>query len=465
MRRTRTGLLLAAAACLVLTTGAMAQTGPTLSGATGLIETPNAETVPTGQFSFGLSGSFSQRVASPSLVYPPNPDDPLRYSLGRFGVSVAYGFTASWEVSLSFGALWYKADDRLWAGSVNGRERFGGFTVNETDKVRLGTKWVLNPKDPVRVAFLGDVFFPTGGGVSHPDSFSTGRTDFDLGLSFNYEWFTFATTYFRASDYGTPNPLYGTTNIGGDVPNEWTCRAGLQIPFVPGVFRGIFEINRVFYDGGQTKPPTYSEALLGGRVSLGRDSGLTAAGALRINIDRWVKYGSNPGNIGGVVQIAWSPQPQAPARPKVAAPPREELPATAPVAPPPPAPEPAPAPAPSAVVTEKAPAPRPVTSTTDEILFDPAKSRLTNIAKAILDGVALRLKNNLSATCTISATADPKEKGDRMALAAARAEAAKDYLVKRHGIDAGRIVTQAKGDGDSPDATRNRRAVVTVTFP
>ncbi|MGZ6987689.1 MAG: OmpA family protein [Thermoanaerobaculia bacterium] len=109
---------------------------------------------------------------------------------------------------------------------------------------------------------------------------------------------------------------------------------------------------------------------------------------------------------------------------------------------------------------------RPSTSTTDEVLYDAAKSRLTNIAKAILDGVALRLKNNLAATCMISASTDSKEKGgDHTALGKARAEAARDYLMKRHGIDGSRIATEVKGDADSADATRNRRAVVTVTFP
>ena len=145
----------------------------------------------------------------------------------------------------------------------------------------------------------------------------------------------------------------------------------------------------------------------------------------------------------------------------------EPPPATEPVpaAPPEPAPVVAPAPAPSEPAVVTAPAARPATSTTDEILFDGGKSRLTNIAKAILDGVALRLKNNLAATCTVSAWTDGKEKGDRVALASARADAAKDYLMKRHGIDGSRITTEVKGDGDSADATRNRRAVVTVTFP
>jgi hypothetical protein len=37
--------------------------------------------------------------------------------------------------------------------------------------------------------------------------------------------------------------------------------------------------------------------------------------------------------------------------------------------------------------------------------------------------------------------------------------------MKRHGIDGSRIATEVKGDGDAGDATRNRRAVVSVTFP
>ncbi|HEX7580995.1 MAG TPA: OmpA family protein, partial [Thermoanaerobaculia bacterium] len=98
---------------------------------------------------------------------------------------------------------------------------------------------------------------------------------------------------------------------------------------------------------------------------------------------------------------------------------------------------------------------------------DAGKSRLTNIAKAILDGVALRLKNNLSATCTVTGHSDSKEKGgDHIKLGLARAEAAKDYLLKRHGIDGSRIRTESEGDsGAGADATRNRRSVVSVTFP
>lgn len=462
MRRTRIGLLLAAVACLFQTTEALAQTAPSLSGSTGLIESPNAETVPAGRFSFSLNASLSPLTSGPSLTASSLPDDPLRFSLGRFGLTAGYGLTSTLEMFFSFGELRYKADsNKLWAGNINGRDRTGGFNVTEPDKFRVGLKWVVNPRDPVKVAALAEVAFPTGGGTSQDDSFSTGRSDYDFGLSFNYEWFTLSTTYLVASNFGTPGAYYGTTGVGAAVPNQWIWRAGANLPFVKDVFSGLFEIHRTFFYGGESNPPNYSDLLVGGRVSLGRDTGLTAMGAVRVNLDEF-KYGSSPIPIGGVVQIAWMPVPPSAARPTVPVAPRE-APPTEPV-PPPPAPAPAPAEA-AVAAAPAAPAPNPVTTTTDEVLFDTGKSRLTNIAKAILDGVALRLKNNLSATCTIAGYTDPKEKGDRAALAKARAEAARDYLVKRHGIDAGRITVAAKGDGDAADATRNRRAVVTITFP
>ncbi len=470
MRRTRIGLFLATAACLLLSAGAFAQTAPTLSGATGLIETPNAETLPPGRFSIGANGSLWALAAAPSLGYPPLPDDPLRYRLGRFGLTVGYGLTPGFEVFFDFGTLMYKADDRAWAGNINGRDRIGGFDTNETDKARVGMKWLMNPRDPVKVAALLKVAFPTGGGVHDPNSFSTGRTDFGFGFSFNYEWFTLGTVYAVNSNFGTSGAYYGTTLVGAAVPNEWTWSAGGNIPIVPGTLRAIVEANRHFFYGGESNPKAYSEALAGARVALGRDSEFTLTGALRVNIDEWSKYRSSPSPFGGVVQLAWMPQPPAPARPVAVAAQPEATP-TAPVPPPPPAPvavtaaPPAAAEGAAAPMAVTTPAVKPVTTTTDEILYDTTKSRLTNIAKAILDGVVLRLKNNLAATCTITGYADPSEKGDRAALSKARAEAAKDYLVKRHGIDAGRITVATNGSASAPDATRNRRAVVTVTFP
>jgi outer membrane protein OmpA-like peptidoglycan-associated protein len=466
MRRMRTRLTLAAAVCFVLSLPAQAQVAPTLSGETGLFEITNADMLAAGRFSVALSWSMWTKTAAPVPGAPTLADDPLRYDLQRIGGSVGYGLMDRWEIVLGTGSNRYHANDMAWQGVIGARFLSGGFTRTEMDKVRLGTKILLNPRDPVRVALFGGIAFPTQS-INDVNAIGTSRSDYDFGASFTTGWVTFQTAYLVTAKVGTgtPSPYSGTTDY--NTPNEWRNAIGVAVPVVPNVFKAIGEINRVHYDGGDTQPVDYSEALVGGRVAFGA---FTASGAVRIAIDRWAKYGSTPGNIGGLVQFAYAPAAPEPVKARVVPlkeeppPPAEPVPA-APAPAPAPAPAVAPAAAPSEPAVVTAPAARPATSTTDEILFDAAKSRLTNIAKAILDGVALRLKNNLAATCVVSAWTDAKEKGDHVALAKARAEAAKDYLMKRHGIDGSRIATEVKGDGDSADATRNRRAVVSVTFP
>lgn len=456
MRRMRTRLLLGAIACLVLATPLAAQMAPSVSGETGLFEVTNADMLPQGRFSLGLSWGLWNRTAASVPYAATLSDDPLRYDVQRIGMSVAYGLLPRWEASLSTGSNRYSASDYNWQGLVNGHYRYGSFTHSEMDKVRLGTKILLNTQDPVLVVLFGGIALPTQS-KNDVNALGTYRADYDLGLSFNVGWVTFQTAYQLNGKLGTPTAFPNVGDTGYDISNTWTSAVAVAVPVIPNVFKAIGEINRVHYDGGDTQPPDFSEVTLGGRFAFG-NSGFTASGAVRVNIDRWAKYGNSPSSIGGLVQVAYLPPPAVRERPRAALPREAE---------PPPATEPILAPvmaAEPAIVT--APAARPSTSTTDEILYDAAKSRLTNIAKAILDGVALRLKNNLAATCTVSASTDVKEKGgDHAALAKARAEAARDYLMKRHGIDGSRIAIEVKGDADSTDAMRNRRAVVTVTFP
>jgi hypothetical protein len=132
--------------------------------------------------------------------------------------------------------------------------------------------------------------------------------------------------------------------------------------------------------------------------------------------------------------------------------------------PPPPAPEmpkaapPPPAPPPPPPVVE---APPPPQTMTEEVEFDRGKSRLTNIAKAVLDRVAARLKDDLKATVVITGYADattPEKRREK--LASERAENVKQYLIDRHGIDPGRISTRTETDVTAKPG----KAVVTVTF-
>ena len=149
------------------------------------------------------------------------------------------------------------------------------------------------------------------------------------------------------------------------------------------------------------------------------------------------------GSAASVVEVPPAPSPAPappPAAPAPPAAPREpERPAAPPVAPAPPPPQ------------------APVRDTID---FDHGKSRVSNIAKAKLDAVALRLRDNPRATVTI--TGYPDAGGPRQeALARQRAENVKQYLIERHGIDASRLTTAI----DMTDTANRTRAVVVTILP
>ncbi|MFN2443643.1 MAG: OmpA family protein, partial [Thermoanaerobaculia bacterium] len=145
----------------------------------------------------------------------------------------------------------------------------------------------------------------------------------------------------------------------------------------------------------------------------------------------------------------------------VAAPP----PPPPPVAPPPPPVTPPPPPV--------APPPAPEVIRTDEIHFEAGSARLTNIAKAILDDVALRMQQEPRATAVVIGYTDNREQtGPNADLDRRRAEAVRDYLVSRHGIDPSRITVEARGMqdaiGDNSTAEgrlRNRRVVIRLMVP
>lgn len=155
-------------------------------------------------------------------------------------------------------------------------------------------------------------------------------------------------------------------------------------------------------------------------------------------------------NIGVLFRFGGSSEP-----PIVTPPPAPAPPPPAPPAPPAAAERPAPPPAPP--VAAPPPAPQP---TTDTISFDHGKARLTNIAKAKLDAVALRLRDNPRATCEITGYPDATGGVRGESLARQRAENARQYLIDRHGIDGARIMTNT----NLSDAGKRGQADITVTF-
>ncbi|KAB2959203.1 MAG: OmpA family protein, partial [Thermoanaerobaculia bacterium] len=116
------------------------------------------------------------------------------------------------------------------------------------------------------------------------------------------------------------------------------------------------------------------------------------------------------------------------------------------------------------------PPPPPPQEIEESCLFDAASARVDNRCRAVLDEVALRLKQDPAATARIvgytDATGSPARNED---LAMRRAEAARRVLVERHGIDPSRITVESRA-ANEPAASndtaegrqQNRRAVITV---
>jgi OmpA-OmpF porin, OOP family len=92
--------------------------------------------------------------------------------------------------------------------------------------------------------------------------------------------------------------------------------------------------------------------------------------------------------------------------------------------------------------------------------FTPGSARLSNICKAKLDEVALKMKQDPGAQAQVIGYSDPSEKGGQK-LSERRADAVKSYLVTRHGIDPARIKVEGRdGQEATGDKADNRRAVV-----
>ena len=82
------------------------------------------------------------------------------------------------------------------------------------------------------------------------------------------------------------------------------------------------------------------------------------------------------------------------------------------------------------------------------------------------------MKSDLNATAVITGYTDNSGKEEaNLAISQKRADAAREYLVTRHGIDPNRLTTAAKGSAEpaydnaaKEGREKNRRAVIVVTF-
>lgn len=439
---------------------------PSSSGQTGLFEMVTADTLRRGDWSFGVYFNDYDLLAGDARdLAPPSAREyeDLSYDLYRLSASIGVGLTERWEVSamLPWERIVSNGGDRV--GFIHGHLHQGEFTESGLGNVRLATKIGLTPSDaPSRFALSAFVGLPTG-----DEEMTGGGTDFGFGGHWTGGRTSAALTYVARGDHDDDDDISG---IEAEAPNEIRLDLGLNWPI--GMFGGttnwISELNSVWYTGGDRAPSSPIFLVTGVRHWFGTSGWALNAGA------RWNAAKFFDGNdecrftelddcaLSGLVGLTFAPLAfAAPAPPP---------PAPVPVPAPPPAPEPAPVPPPAPPV---APPRQPQEIRTDEIHFEPGSARLTNIAKAILDEVALRMKQEPSATALVIGYTDDRENtGANRDLDRRRAEAVRDYLVTRHGIDPTRITVEGRGTSDpiGDNATaegrlRNRRVVIRLILP
>ena len=447
---------------------------PTHSGQTGLFETVTADTLRRGTWSFGvyfndwdLTAGEAREFALPSA----REYQDMSYDLYRLSASVGVGLTDRWEISamLPWDRIVSNGADR--AGFINGHLHRGEFTESGMGAVRLATKFGLGPTDPAGARFALSAFvdLPTGDDDS---GISSGGTDFGVGAHVTRGIGSLSAKYVARGDHEAEeviDPICPTCNTDFSLPNEFRLDAGLNIPIgLFGTTNWVNELNTVWYTGGDRAPDSPVFLVSGLRHWFGTSGWSLSAGA-RWNVAKFLDNNDecrftelDDCGLSGLVGLTFAPLAFAAVTPPPPAP--------VPVPPPPPVVETAPVPPPQPPV---APPPPPQPIRTDEIHFEAGSARLTNIAKAILDEVALRMKQEPAATALVIGYTDDRENtGANRDLDRRRAEAVRDYLVSRHGIDASRITVEGRGTqdaiGDNTTAEgrlRNRRVVIRLMLP
>jgi outer membrane protein OmpA-like peptidoglycan-associated protein len=423
-----------------LGTAAEQANAPTVTGETGLFTLLSGDTLPRGGWSFGLYYNNWDRLIESDFPNPDDPDSPdcpaceVSLDWNRVSASLGYGITDRWEVSVAVPYDDFKFDDDDLPGPFR-----QDFDESGLGNVRVGTKFRLMGAqgDRSTLALNAFVELPTG-----DDEVASDDPGFGAGLGWRVnKW---------VLDLGFRDP-------GGDFGSEFHAGAG-YVGRVSDRLDWITEVNGTFYDDADN---FYSfedsvDLTTGGRLWFGGDSNWALNFALRTDLAQLSDFDEHC-PIGGLLGLTLFPRLLAP-EPEPAPPP-------APTPPPPPAPTPPPAPAPTPPPPTPPPAPAPRPEERVTVNFTPGSARLSNIAKAKLDEVALKMKQDPDLRAQVIGYTDPSGSASaNQRMSEQRAEAVKNYLVTRHGIDPSRITTEGRGSAESTgNAEEDRRAVVILT--
>ena len=451
MKAKRTALL-GILVCLI-GAAASAQIAPSSTGDIGLFTMPTADTPRAGQLTLGVYG-WKEQLAAGNLAFTNNDFRSRLYSHWAGEASLGLGLTDDWEIFASAGLERFESRGGWRGGALNSVQFFGPFRADEPRKLSIGTKYRIfsEADNDFRLGLWLAAHVPMGQATIHVDQadadidrVKSRRTDWEWGVAGTKGIVTGMISY----------QLSGRHDQDIRVANLLRFGVGVEYPLMP-ILSLIAELDRNVYDGGDLPAENYSLLTTGARFFIAR-TGWSVSGAINANLDMLFKHGFSPAPIGGIIGIGYAAWPPLP---------------------PPPVVIPAPAPSAPVVIEERTetvtttpppPAPR---LTRDEIQFDAGSARLTNIAKAILDGIALRMKNDLNATAVVTGFSDNAgAEPANLAISAKRADAAKEYLVTRHGIDPNRITTAARGSSEpgydnatAEGRAKNRRAVIVVTL-
>ena len=424
---------------------------PTVTGETGLFTLIDGWTLPRGEWSLGFYYNNWDRLVAPvpGGVASPLSDD-WDYDWNRLSASVGYGLSDSFEISLMVPYEDYSASDNRHTGFVNGRGFNNKINGRGIGNVRLGAKYQLfgHPDEGRALSLNAFIEAPTG---DEDEGVVTGDPGFGVGLNWD-----FAPHWLARFGYRDPGDADHF-----DVSEELQAGIGFVAP-IHDRFDWITELAATIYQGGDSDPDDSLDLLSGGRYWFGSGNWALNFGVrLELNqlsdTDEYCPIGGligltlMPGRMVAVVETPPPPPPPAP------------MPAPAP-------PPPAPAPPPPAPVP---PPPAPIRQTEETIQFPSSAERLSNIAKAKLDEVALRLKQSPAATAVIVGHSDNQgAEAANQRLGLRRAEAARSYLVTRHQIDGNRIAVESRGSSEpftsnDTEAGReqNRRIVIVVRQP
>ena len=408
----------------------LALKAPTFTGGTGLFKTLTGETIKKGDWSFGTYFNQYQFLAAPAPeLAPPSGRDykDMDYLQDEFTASIGYGLTDRWELTLGMPYVTLDQNAGDLAGYINGYPYVGKFTDNDIGNLRVGTKFgLLGDESNNKLALSGFWDVNTG----HEDSgIATGRPEYGVGLHWTSGIVTAGAGYMLRQDRRASTTPEG---VEFDVPNEIHLDVGVNYPlshFSPTNW--ITEINSTVYTGGDREPEDLVELATGIRHFFG-DSGWGMSAMIRSNVSMAFSNDADGSGFGYGFGVHYAPSHLKSMR-------MPPPPAPVPIAPPPPPPAPVEAP-PEPVAPPRVP--QEIMST--DIVFDSGSARLTNVAKAQLDDVALRMKSEPAASAIVSGFKDPSESaGAANDLHRRRAEAVRDYLVSRHGIDPSRITVDA----------------------